>query len=97
MTRINISLSDDILNKVDKYKEFVKLTRSRFILKALENYFMEVERRIFENKKKEAVEGILKIREKIGPLFEGWDSTAEIKKIRNTRWMKDSRWQDSKK
>ncbi|MCL4386242.1 MAG: hypothetical protein M1326_08020 [Cyanobacteria bacterium] len=97
MARYNISISSDMMNKVDKYKEFVKLTKSGFISKALENYFMEVEKRILEDKKKKSIEGIIKIREKIGSALKGWDSTAEIRKIRDTRWVKDKRWQDIEK
>jgi|SRR5450830_1398011 metal-responsive CopG/Arc/MetJ family transcriptional regulator len=97
MARFNISISSEIMNKVDKYKGFTKLTRSGFILKALENYFPEVETKIFEDKKREAVDGILKIREEIGPMLEGWDSTAEIKKLRDIRWAGNKKWQDTEK
>lgn len=97
MTRYNISLPSDLMNKVDKYKDFVKLTKSGFISKALENYFIEVEKIIFEDKKKKSIEDIVKIREKIGPALKEWDSTEEIRKLRGTRWVKDKRWQDIKK
>lgn len=86
MTRINISLSNEIINKIDKYKEKTHMTRSGFILKAVENFFSDVERKILEDRKKEAVEGILKIREKTAPLFEGWNSTDQIRKLRDSRW-----------
>ena len=97
MARFNISISSKIMDKVDNYKRFKKLTRSRFILKALENYFQEVERNIFEDKKREAVDDILKIRKEIGHVLEGWDSTAEIKKLRDTRWAGNKRWQNTQK
>ena len=97
MARYNISLPSDIMDKVDKYKEFLKLTKSGFISKALESYFIEVEKKILEDKKKKSIEDIIKIREKIGPSLKGWDSTTEIRKIRDTRWVKDKRWQDIEK
>ncbi len=97
MARFNISLSNDIMNKLDKYKGFTSQTRSGFILKALENYFLEVERKILEDKKKKAIEGIFKIRDEIGFMFEGWDSTTEIRKLRDTRWTGNKRWQNTQK
>lgn len=86
MARINISLSNEIINKIDKYKEKIHMTRSGFIMKAVENFFPDIDRKILRERKKEAVEGILKIREKTAPLFEGWDSTNEIRKFRDGRW-----------
>ena len=97
MARYNISLPNNIMDKVDKYKEFLHLTKSGFISKALESYFIEVEKKILEDKKKKSIEDIKKIREKIGPALKGWDSTTEIRKIRDTRWIKDKRWQDIEK
>ncbi len=95
MTRINISISDEIIDKVNKYCGLVYMTRSGFIVKALENYFPDIEKKILEQKKKEAIEGILKIREEIGINLKGWDSTSEIRKLRDTRWVKNKRWPDS--
>ncbi|MBN2072785.1 MAG: type II toxin-antitoxin system HicB family antitoxin [Actinobacteria bacterium] len=86
MARINISLSNEIINKIDRYKEKTRMTRSGFIMKAVENFFPDVERKLLDERKKEAVNGILKIREKTAPLFDGWDSTTEIRKLRDSRW-----------
>jgi len=86
MTRINISISEDILKKVDKYKKLTRLTRSGLIRKAIENYFNELESKILEERKKEAIKDIIMIRDKIGKELEGWDSTGEIKKLRDSRW-----------
>ena len=86
MPRINISISEDALKKVDKYKEIVNLTRSGLIIEALENYFARLQSRILEEKKKKAIEGIIEIREKISDDLKGWNSTEEIKRLRNSRW-----------
>jgi len=86
MVRINLSISENILKKVDKYKQFIHLTRSRLITKALENYFVELESKILEDRKKEAIKDIIRIREKIGKELEGWNSTEEIRKLRDSRW-----------
>jgi metal-responsive CopG/Arc/MetJ family transcriptional regulator len=86
MSRINISISEDVLKKVDKYKEITNLTRSGFIAEALDNYFEQLQSRILEEKKKKAIEGIIQIREKIGDELKGWNSTEEIKRLRDSRW-----------
>ena len=91
MARINISIPEEIIKKVDSYKEIVQISRSGFILKALENYFTQVERKLLEDKKKDAYEGILNIREMAAPLFKGWDSTSEIRKLRDSRWSGDKK------
>ena len=92
MSRINISIPEEIIKKIDSYKEIIQISRSGFILNALENYFSEVERKILKDKTKDAYEGILRIREMAAPLFKGWDSTSEIRKLRDTRWSGDKKW-----
>jgi len=86
MARINISISEDALKKVDKYKEIVNLTRSGLIIEALESYFARLHGRILEEKKKKAIEDIIQIREKISDDLRGWNSTEEIKRLRDSRW-----------
>ncbi|MCD4746611.1 MAG: type II toxin-antitoxin system HicB family antitoxin [Bacteroidales bacterium] len=86
MARINISISEVALKKVDKYKEIVNLTRSGFIMKALENYSALLQDRILEEKKKKAIEDIIQIREEISDDLKGWNSTEEIKRLRDNRW-----------
>lgn len=97
MTRVNISLSEDTLKKIDKYKSKINLSRSAFITKAVENYFFEVEEKIYEERKRKAIEGIRELRKKIGPELAGWDATADIRKLRDTRWAGSSRWSNTKK
>jgi metal-responsive CopG/Arc/MetJ family transcriptional regulator len=91
MARINISIPEEIIKKVDSYKEIVRISRSGFILNALENYFTQVESKLLEDKKKNAYEGILDIREMAAPFFKGWDSTSEIRKLRDSRWAGDKK------
>jgi metal-responsive CopG/Arc/MetJ family transcriptional regulator len=94
MTRINISISDEIIQKVNKYCGLTYSTRSGLILKALENYFPEIEKKILEERRIEAFNGIFKIREKIGNSLKNWNSTEELRNIRNARWMENNRWPD---
>jgi len=55
------------------------------IKKAIENFFTEIDSKIFEEGKKEAIKYIIMIRDKIGKELEGWDSTEEIRKLRESR------------
>jgi len=86
MVRINISIPDKDLNKVDMYKKITNSTRSGLIRKAIERYFKELEMEILEERKNKAIKDILKIRDKIGKELKGWDSTGEIRKLRDSRW-----------
>ncbi len=86
MPRINISIPDDTLEKLDRYKNLIKSTRSGLIREAVNSYFDELDSKILEGRKKEAIKDILKIRGKTGKELEGWDSTGDIKKLRNERW-----------
>ena len=86
MVRVNVSISENILKKVDNYKKYINLTRSGLIIRALENFFVEIENRILEERKKKAIKDIIGIREKIGKELAGWNSTAEIRKLRESRW-----------
>ena len=97
MTRVNISLSDDLLCSMDYYKTKVKLNRSAFIARAIEYYLIEVKAKVFEERKKKAILGIIELRKKIGPQLAGWDATADIRKLRDTRWAGSSRWSDTEK
>ena len=91
MSRINISIPEEIIKKIDSYKEKIQISRSGFILNALENYFSQVERKLLKDKTKDAYEGILRIREMAASLFKGWDSTSEIRKLRDNRWAGDKK------
>jgi hypothetical protein len=42
-------------------------------------------------KKKKAILGIIELRKRIGPQLAGWDATADIRKLRDTRWAGSSR------
>src|SRR3972149_5338540 len=87
MARINISISEDALKKVDKYKEIVNLTRSGLIIEALESYFARLQSRILEEKKKKAIEGIIQIRKIIIPELSAFELANvlrnKIKKYQN--------------
>jgi metal-responsive CopG/Arc/MetJ family transcriptional regulator len=85
MPRINISIPDDTLKKLDKYRYLIKSTRSGLIREAVNSYFAELDSKIMEERKKEAIKDIAKIKNRVGKELEGWDSTGEIRKLRDSR------------
>ncbi len=85
MSRINISIPDDTLKKLDRYRYLINSTRSGLIREAIRSYFTELEGKILEERKKKAVKDIVKMRDKLGEELKGWDSTADIRKLRNEK------------
>jgi len=85
MPRINISIPDDTLEKLDRYRYLIKSTRSGLIKEAVKSYFAGLDSKILEERKKEAIEDIAGIRNRIGGKLKGWDSTGEIRELRNER------------
>ncbi len=88
MAVINISLPEDILQKVDNYKKIIQKNRSEFFAEAVKSYFCKVEEYIaFENRKK-AIKNLMEIGEKLqkeGAFKEDFDPVEEIKKLRQER------------
>jgi len=85
ITKINITLSEEELKKIDKFVKKESSTRSGFIREAVKHYMTEVEISEEERKKRErmkkAVTGIRKLRKKAG----NWDGVSEIRKWRDAR------------
>ena len=86
MVRINLSISENILKKVDNYRKLVQMTRSGLVTEAIESYFIELEDKILEDRKNNAIKDIISIRERIGKELRNWDSTMEIRELRDSRW-----------
>ncbi len=87
MTIINISISSEILDKVNKYKEIVNKNRSEFFTDAAELYFSKIDENIAFEDRKKAVKKLMKINKKIKKeeLFKGVDFVEEIRNLRQTR------------
>jgi len=83
MTKINISLENDFLKKLDHYSKKENRTRSGFIREAVEDYIgdIEEEKRLKEKKRK-IHEAKLFFRE-LAKKNEGWDGVSEINKWRD--------------
>jgi metal-responsive CopG/Arc/MetJ family transcriptional regulator len=83
--KINITLPEDELSKIDKFVEAEGITRSGLILEALKSYIEKAEEAEKERMRRKAIQraslDIKKLREKAGK----WDGTAEIRKWRDIR------------
>ncbi|MCL4384711.1 MAG: hypothetical protein M1479_04265 [Actinobacteria bacterium] len=85
MSKILLSIPDEMLEKIDKYKDIKKIKRNKLIIEAIENYFNSLwEEEYFERKKK-AFESIKKTRDYIMSLgIKDWDPVGEIRKFRDS-------------
>ncbi len=63
----------------------VDMNRSAFISEAVSHFFSEIDQKILQEKKSLAAREIEKISQRIGPKLSGWDSTREIRELRENR------------
>jgi len=78
VTKINISIREEVLDELDKAAGEAGTSRSAFIAQAVEHFLQEKEKERIKEKRRKAAEGIDKLREKLGD----WDATGEILKWR---------------
>jgi hypothetical protein len=85
MTKILLSIPEEILAKIDEYKDKKKIKRNQFFINAIESYFKTLWEEEYFQRKRKAVESIKKTREEIISLgIKDWDPVAEIRKFRDT-------------
>jgi len=81
--KINITLPEDELNRIDRYTKEEGTTRSGLILRALRSYIKRKEEEAAERMRRLTIQrassDIRKLREKAGK----WDGIAEIRKWRD--------------
>jgi len=82
MAKILLSIPDEVLEKIDKYRDKKKIKRNQFFIDAVEKYFETLWEDDYFERKKQAFERIQKIRQKIG--IKDWDPVAEIREIRES-------------
>jgi metal-responsive CopG/Arc/MetJ family transcriptional regulator len=78
--KINISISEEVLDKLDEAAREAKITRSAFLVRAVEHFLEEKRQEQVRAQRQQAVRSIRKVAEKIGP----WNGTAEILKWRDS-------------
>lgn len=85
MTKINISIPDDFLKEIDKYKRIKKVTRSQFLVDAAKNYFNLIEDSIASKRKRDAIKSLKKTRKEIMELTADKGEIDVVKALRDMR------------
>ncbi len=85
MAKINISISEDILEEIEKKRRERHLTRSGFLRKASEAYLHILEEEKEKEEKKRGVERAIKIQDEIREKIGKWNSTKALRIWRETR------------
>jgi metal-responsive CopG/Arc/MetJ family transcriptional regulator len=79
VVKINVSMPEDILEKLDEAASEVNSSRSALLTRAVKLYLEEKEKEKKREIRLKAADKIIGIAEKIGP----WDGTTEILKWRD--------------
>ncbi len=79
VTKINISIPEDVLKELDKAATEARTSRSAFLVQAVKRYLEEREGERVRQERLEAAQAIRNLAEQIGP----WDGTAEILRWRD--------------
>ena len=80
MPKVNVSLSQEVLQDLDKAARESRTSRSAFLSQAVRHYLEEKGDEQKREKRKQAAAAIDCFREEFG----GWDGTAEVLKWRNS-------------
>jgi len=90
MARINISVPDEFLSKVDRYKKLKNVNRSQFLIDAAAGYFRIIDDELASEKRVKAMESLLRTREELKKYFKGKkiDVVEEIRKMREDRMLR---------
>jgi metal-responsive CopG/Arc/MetJ family transcriptional regulator len=84
MPKVNISLSEEILEQIDKTRE-KRLTRSEFFRQASELYLRVLEEERREEEKRAGIEEAIRIQNEVRQRVGFWDALAELRKWRELR------------
>ena len=85
MVKINVSVPEDFLVEIDRYKKIKNITRSQFIVDAAKNYFNTIESTLAAERKKDAVNRLKKTRKEIMRLVstkKGINVVEDLRKMR---------------
>jgi len=88
MVKINVSIPEDFLTEIDKYKKIKNITRSQFLIDAARNYFNAIESLLALERKKDAINRLKNTRQEITKLIstkKEIDVVEELRKMRSER------------
>lgn len=85
MSKVNISVSDDILEEVDKIRKEKGMTRSEFLRRAFKTYLEVIAEEKKEERKRKGIEKAIQLQDEVRKVIGKWDSTGELRKWREAR------------
>ncbi|MEW6456033.1 MAG: ribbon-helix-helix protein, CopG family [Acidobacteriota bacterium] len=85
MAKINISLPDEILKEIDRERERINITRSKFLRRAFEVYLKVLEEERKEEEKKKGISRAIELQEKIQGIVGKVDLVKDLRAWRETR------------
>jgi len=88
MVKINVSIPENFLTEIDRYKKIKNITRSQFIIDAAKNYFNTIESALAVERKKDAINRLKNTRQEIMKLIstkKEIDVVEELRKMRSER------------
>lgn len=85
MSKINVSISADILGEIDTIRKEKKMTRSEFLRRASKKYLEALAEEKKEIEKQRGIEKAIKLQEEVQQAVGDWDSAENLKKWRRMR------------
>ena len=85
MTKVNISIPQDILEEIDSLSEEEKMTRSELLRTAFKTYREFLSEKKKEKKKQESIEKAIQIQDEIRSYIGDIDLIQELRKWRDER------------
>ena len=82
MSKINISISDEILDEIDNIRKQKGITRSEFLRKAFKTYLEVLAEEKREEDKRKGIEKAIQLQDEIRKAIGKWDSTEDLRKWR---------------
>ena len=86
MTKILVSLPDEFLTEIDRAARRERVSRSAFVREAVRRYLHVAEARELPRRLDPAIRRAILVQETIGKYLTGrWESSAEVRRWRNSR------------
>lgn len=85
MSKVNISISDEILDEIDKIKKEEGTTRSELLRKAFKTYLDVLREKKKEEKKRKGIEKAIQLQDEIRKAIGKWDSIEDLRRWREAR------------
>jgi metal-responsive CopG/Arc/MetJ family transcriptional regulator len=85
MSKVNVSLPQEILEQVDRTRSEGKMSRSEFFRQACLTHLQFLERQKREEEKRRGIEKAIEIQDKVRERVGEWDALGELHKLRETR------------